>query len=105
MKMSAKIATGASYGAGTVTLLIGGLSLSDWAAVAGIFSLVATFILAWYFKRREYKRKQAFLDEENRRAEEKRAEEHKLALLDAQLREMEIAGMQRRKHVRGDENG
>lgn len=45
----------AAYGTGTGIIVIGGLSLSDWAIVIGIVCTVGTFALNWYYKRQELK--------------------------------------------------
>lgn len=45
----------AAYGTGTGMILIGGLSLSDWAIVIGIACTVITFVINWYYKRQTYK--------------------------------------------------
>lgn len=48
----------AAYGTGTGMIVIGGLSLSEWAIVVGIFCTVGTFAVNWYYKRQEFKLKQ-----------------------------------------------
>lgn len=45
----------AAYGTGAGMILIGGLSLSDWAIVIGIACTVGTFALNWYYKRKEFR--------------------------------------------------
>ena len=35
--------------------MVGGLSLSDWAIVIGIACTVGTFVINWYYKRKEYR--------------------------------------------------
>ena len=49
----------AAYGTGTGMILIGGLSLSDWAIVIGIVCTIGTFVVNWYYKQKEYKLLQA----------------------------------------------
>ena len=49
----------AAYGTGTGMILIGGLSLSDWAIVIGIVCTVGTFAINWYYKRKEFQLMQA----------------------------------------------
>lgn len=49
----------AAYGTGTGMILIGGLSLSDWAIVIGIVCTIGTFAINWYYKRKEFQLMQA----------------------------------------------
>ena len=49
----------AAYGTGTGIIVVGGLSLSDWAIVVGIVCTVGTFVINWYYKRKEYRLLQA----------------------------------------------
>ncbi|ELH9086311.1 phage holin family protein [Escherichia coli] len=57
---------GASYVAGVVTTIIGGLSLNDIAVIVGIGCTLGTFIINWYYKRQENKRAQEKHDLEMR---------------------------------------
>ena len=49
----------AAYGTGTGIIVVGGLSLSDWAIVIGIVCTVGTFVINWHYKRKEYRLLQA----------------------------------------------
>lgn len=49
----------AAYGTGAGVILIGGLSLSDWAIVIGIACTIGTFAVNWYYKQKEFKLLQA----------------------------------------------
>lgn len=49
----------AAYGTGTGMILIGGLSLSDLAIVIGIVCTIGTFVVNWYYKRKEFQLMQA----------------------------------------------
>ena len=55
----------AAYGTGTGMILIGGLSLSDWAIVIGIACTIGTFAINWYYKRKEFQlmQDQAHIDD------------------------------------------
>ena len=46
-------------------ILIGGLSLSDWAIVIGIACTIGTFAINWYYKRKEFQlmQDQAHIDD------------------------------------------
>lgn len=48
----------AAYGTGTSMILVGGMSLSDWAIIIGIACTVGTFAINWYYKRQEFLLKQ-----------------------------------------------
>lgn len=48
----------ASYVAGILTTIIGGLSLDDIAVIVGIGCTIGTFAVNWYYKRQENKREQ-----------------------------------------------
>ena len=48
----------AAYGTGTGMILVGGMSLSDWAIIVGIICTVGTFAVNWYYKRQEFLLKQ-----------------------------------------------
>ncbi len=48
----------AAYGTSTGVILIGGMSLSDWAIIVGIICTVGTFAVNWYYKRQEFLLKQ-----------------------------------------------
>lgn len=52
-----KFTNGAAVGAGTTTTLFGALSLNDWALVIGIACTIGTFIINWYYRDREFRRK------------------------------------------------
>lgn len=42
-----------SYWVGGLTAMSGVLSLNDWALIVGILCTVGTFVINWYYKRKE----------------------------------------------------
>ena len=44
----------AAYGTGSGMILVGGMSLSDWAIIIGIVCTIGTFAVNWYYKRQEF---------------------------------------------------
>ena len=86
--MNEKIATGSSYAAAAMSVALG-LTLNDWALIVAIVTGVGTFLTSRYYQRKREARE----DEAARR----RAE---LDELDKKLKELELAGIQRRKTVR-----
>lgn len=43
---------------GAVVAFFGGLSLNDWAAILGIVFGFLTYVVNWYYRRKEYKLKE-----------------------------------------------
>lgn len=52
--------SGAAYGTGTASIMIGISSwgLNEWAVAIGILCTVGTFAINWYYKRQDFKLKQ-----------------------------------------------
>ncbi|WP_058911150.1 phage holin family protein [Entomohabitans teleogrylli] len=49
-----KYASGSAYGWGSFTTMLGAISLNDWAIIVGIVCTLGTFIVNWYYKRKDY---------------------------------------------------
>ncbi|AEL73756.1 holin [Yersinia pestis] len=49
-----KYTSGSSYGWGAFTVMLGSLSLNEWAIVVGIACTVGTFTINWHYKRKEF---------------------------------------------------
>ncbi|BET63261.1 hypothetical protein YKD1_24250 [Yersinia pseudotuberculosis] len=49
-----KYSSGSSYGWGAFTVMLGSLSLNEWAIVVGIACTVGTFTINWHYKRKEF---------------------------------------------------
>lgn len=47
--------SGAAYGTGAASVVIGGWSLNEWAIAVGIACTVGTFLVNWYYKRQEFR--------------------------------------------------
>lgn len=45
-----------AHGVAWVTIVIGGLSLSDWGIVIGIVTSLGTFAVNWYYARQKARR-------------------------------------------------
>ncbi|MCA6222405.1 phage holin family protein [Photorhabdus antumapuensis] len=45
-----------AYTWGAFTVMLGALSLNDWAIIIGIICTVGTFGVNWYYKHREFSR-------------------------------------------------
>lgn len=52
-----KFTNGAALGAGTTTTIFGALSLNDWALIVGIACTIGTFIINWYYREKDFRRK------------------------------------------------
>ncbi|MGL9724468.1 phage holin family protein [Sodalis sp. (in: enterobacteria)] len=50
-----KLTTGSAYSWGFVTCLLGALSLNQWALITGIACTLATFLLNWIYRHKEYR--------------------------------------------------
>lgn len=50
--------SGAAVGTGSTTVLVGAISLNEWAIIVGIICTVGTFAVNWYYKRKEFILKQ-----------------------------------------------
>jgi hypothetical protein len=50
--MNGKVSTGAAYSTSIATL-IAGLTLNDWAALAGIIGVFGTLVINFYFRCRD----------------------------------------------------
>lgn len=48
------VTSGAAVGAGSATALFGAMSLNDLAIVIGIACTIGTFVINWYYKRKEF---------------------------------------------------
>ena len=64
MRMSEKYSSPAAYfwglfttAAGATSSWLGDVSLEQWAIVAGIICTVGTFLVNWYYKRKEFQLK------------------------------------------------
>ncbi|QLR03797.1 phage holin family protein [Providencia rettgeri] len=55
MCMHEKYSSPFSYALGVITTAAGALSLDQWAVLIGIICTVATFLVNWYYKRKEFK--------------------------------------------------
>ncbi|WP_140187787.1 phage holin family protein [Providencia stuartii] len=55
MRMHEKYSSPFSYALGVITTAAGALSLDQWAVLIGIVCTVATFLVNWYYKRKEFK--------------------------------------------------
>ncbi|WP_058912853.1 phage holin family protein [Entomohabitans teleogrylli] len=49
-----KYTTGASYGWGSFTTMLGAITLNDWAIIVGIACTLGTFLVNSYYKRKDY---------------------------------------------------
>ncbi|CAM7427202.1 phage holin family protein [Morganella morganii subsp. morganii] len=54
MRMSEKYSSPAAYAWGFITSALGVLSLDQWAVLIGIICTVGTFLVNWYYKRKEF---------------------------------------------------
>lgn len=59
MRMHEKYSSPFSYALGVITTAAGALSLDQWAVLIGIICTVATFLVNWYYKRKEFKLREA----------------------------------------------
>ena len=59
MRMNEKYSSPFSYALGVITTTAGALSLDQWAVLIGIICTVATFLVNWYYKRKEFKLREA----------------------------------------------
>jgi len=59
MRMHEKYSSPFSYALGVITTAAGVLSLDQWAVLIGIICTVATFLVNWYYKRKEFKLREA----------------------------------------------
>ncbi|BAE74021.1 hypothetical protein SGGMMB4_01741 [Sodalis glossinidius str. 'morsitans'] len=50
-----KLTTGSAYSWALVTCLLGVFSLSEWALITGIACTLATFLLNWIYRHKEYR--------------------------------------------------
>ncbi|OIV46837.1 holin [Sodalis sp. TME1] len=50
-----KFTTGSAYSWALVTCLLGAFSLSEWALITGIACTLATFLLNWIYRHKEYR--------------------------------------------------
>ncbi len=57
MRMPDKYSSPTAYAWGLITSAFGVLSLDQWAIVAGIICTVGTFLVNWYYKRKEFQLK------------------------------------------------
>lgn len=52
--MAERITTAASYAASGSLMTIGGLALNEWFAAIGLALAIATFIVNWVYKQKNY---------------------------------------------------
>ncbi|MEM0651860.1 phage holin family protein [Klebsiella huaxiensis] len=53
MKMD-KYSSGTAYGWGAFTAMLGAMSLDEWAVIIGIICTLGTFVINWYYKRKDF---------------------------------------------------
>ncbi|RXK33844.1 holin [Arsenophonus endosymbiont of Bemisia tabaci Asia II 3] len=57
-----KYTTSSAYSWAAFTAVLGALSLNEWALIVGIICTLGTFIVNWYYRRKEFQLK--FRDQE-----------------------------------------
>ncbi|WP_341532871.1 phage holin family protein [Sodalis glossinidius] len=55
LPLNGKIHTGSAYSWALVTCLLSAFSLSEWALITGIACTLATFLLNWIYRHKEYR--------------------------------------------------
>lgn len=59
--MQEKYSSSIAYFWGIFTTSLGAMTLEKWALFVGIICTIGTFILNWYYKYKEHKRKEAVI--------------------------------------------
>ncbi|EMH0680425.1 phage holin family protein [Klebsiella aerogenes] len=54
-----KYTTHSAYSWGAFTAMLGALSLDEWAVLVGIICTIGTFVVNWYYKRKDYELRRA----------------------------------------------
>lgn len=57
MRMQEKYSSPFAYAWGFITATLGVMSLDQWAVLIGILCTVGTFVVNWYYKRKEFQLK------------------------------------------------